>query len=129
MTTVLVVDDDPNIRIVLRDLLEEHGYRVLEAGDGQTALDTLRASPQRLVVLLDYTLPRLNGGGILLAVENEGLFPRHRFALVTAARETLSLDSARRLTALRVPIMRKPFELDDLLALVAKMAAKVTETP
>lgn len=127
MTTVLVVDDEPDLRAVLRDMLEERHYTVLEAGDGLAALAMLRASPVRLVVLLDYSLPRLNGDGVLQAVEREGLFPRHRFALVTAGRETLPLEAANRLSLLRLSIIRKPFELDDILSVVAKLTAKLEE--
>ena len=53
MGSVLVVDDDPMLRDLLREVLEAEGYSVLQAAEGHAALDLLRSSPHRLVVLLD----------------------------------------------------------------------------
>lgn len=58
--TILVVDDEPTIREVVRRYLERDGYRVEEAADGQTALALLRDQPPDLVVL-DVMLPGLDG--------------------------------------------------------------------
>ena len=58
--TILVVDDEPTIREVVRRYLERDGYRVEEAADGQTALTLLRDQPPDLVVL-DVMLPGLDG--------------------------------------------------------------------
>ena len=58
--TVLVVDDEPKLRGLLRDYLERDGYTVLEADDGRAALETAAASHPDLVVL-DLGLPGLPG--------------------------------------------------------------------
>lgn len=58
--TILVVDDEPTIREVVRRYLERDGYRVIEAADGPTALDTLRNDPPDLMVL-DLMLPGIDG--------------------------------------------------------------------
>jgi DNA-binding response OmpR family regulator len=60
MTTVLVVDDEAKLRGLLRDYLERDGYTVVEAADGQAALDLALASRPALVVL-DLGLPGLPG--------------------------------------------------------------------
>lgn len=65
MGQVLIVDDDPTLRDLLREMLEEEGYRVLQAAEGSIALDILRSSPHRLVVLLDYLMPGMGGKGLL----------------------------------------------------------------
>lgn len=58
--TVLVVDDEPKLRQLVRDYLEREGYVVLEAGTGQRALELARAARPALVVL-DLGLPDLPG--------------------------------------------------------------------
>jgi len=60
MTTILVVDDDPHIRKLVRVLLQNEGLAVLEAEDGREALRTLDANPVELVVL-DIMMPHMDG--------------------------------------------------------------------
>jgi type IV pilus assembly protein PilB len=62
--TVLLVEDEEALRLVLKDLLERDGYNVVEAGDGIQALDEIDRSAPDLVVL-DLNLPRLDGYGVL----------------------------------------------------------------
>ncbi len=57
---ILVVDDDPNLREMVRYALSREGYEVREAGDGQAALSSLEAAPADLVVL-DVLMPELDG--------------------------------------------------------------------
>ncbi|MCU0502606.1 MAG: response regulator, partial [Anaerolineae bacterium] len=57
---ILVVDDDKSIVKVLRGYLEQSGYEVLNAPDGETALHTLRRERPDLVIL-DLMMPNLNG--------------------------------------------------------------------
>jgi type II secretory ATPase GspE/PulE/Tfp pilus assembly ATPase PilB-like protein len=62
--TVLLVEDEDALRLVLRDLLEREGYAVIEASDGVQALDEIdRAAPD--VLVLDINLPRLDGYQVL----------------------------------------------------------------
>uniref|UniRef100_UPI003563B9EB response regulator n=2 Tax=Pseudomonas TaxID=286 RepID=UPI003563B9EB len=58
--TVLIADDEPNIVISLEFLLEQAGYQVMVAHDGQEALEAIERQPPDLV-LLDVMLPRLSG--------------------------------------------------------------------
>jgi DNA-binding response OmpR family regulator len=64
MRRVLVVDDEPHIRRVLRGYLEADGFGVVEAGDGPSALAALRGDPPDLV-LLDVMLPGVDGLEVL----------------------------------------------------------------
>lgn len=60
MPTILVVDDEPTIRILIRAALEGTGYRVLEAADGTSALQ-MACSQRPDLILLDIALPHLSG--------------------------------------------------------------------
>ena len=62
--TVMVVDDEPDIRYLLRITLEGAGYGVVEAAHGEAALEQVRRSPPQLV-LTDRMMPRMNGGELI----------------------------------------------------------------
>jgi DNA-binding response OmpR family regulator len=73
-TTVLVVDDEKKLRNLLREYLEREGYAVLEAADGQMALDLARAARPDLVVL-DLGLPGLPGDEVARLLRKDGDLP------------------------------------------------------
>ncbi|HLO68323.1 MAG TPA: response regulator [Holophaga sp.] len=59
---ILVVDDEPLIREMAREILENQGYAVTEAVDGQEGLDLWMAGPGRFdLIILDLVMPRLHG--------------------------------------------------------------------
>lgn len=123
---VLVVDDDQAIRETLRLVLDDAGYPVEEAPDGETALVLLRETDQRMVVLLDLIMPGMNGEQLLAIVADEPrLVSRHSYVLMTAAHKRLTLSVQKRLDALDAPIMQKPFDLDTLLTVVADASQRL----
>jgi CheY-like chemotaxis protein len=61
MHTVLVVEDEEELRESMRDLLEDDGFVVVTARDGREALDALARIDHLCVVLLDLLMPRMNG--------------------------------------------------------------------
>lgn len=63
--TILLVDDEPLIRLLGQELLESLGYRVVTAGDGPEALQLYRRLGRVDLVVLDYSLPGGNGGQLL----------------------------------------------------------------
>ncbi|MBN1174506.1 MAG: response regulator transcription factor [Micromonosporaceae bacterium] len=83
MRNVLVVDDEPHIRAVLRGYLEADGFSVAEAADGERALAALRANPPDLV-LLDVMLPGIDGVEVLRQLRT---FSQVYVILVTARAE------------------------------------------
>ncbi|HLZ23461.1 MAG TPA: response regulator [Ktedonobacterales bacterium] len=126
---VLVVDDDQAIRDALRLGLEEEGYAVAEAADGAMALDVLRATNERQIVLLDFRMPRVDGGSVLIGVDNDArLAGRDAFILITANLNTVPLPIATLLHRLDVPIISKPFDMDELLDAVAAAAQRLFPT-
>ncbi len=67
--TVLVVDDEPNVRELARSLLEEVGYQVVAAGDGFEGLAAVRADPGRFrLALIDMLMPGMTGEELLRAM-------------------------------------------------------------
>ncbi len=67
--SILVVDDEPNVRDLMREFLEAEGYQVIEASNGSEAAASLSASPPHLIIS-DYAMPGMNGLELLgLALE------------------------------------------------------------
>lgn len=126
MADVLIVDDDVSIRETLRMVLEDEGHSVEEAEDGLVALDALRTTSGRRVVLLDLMMPRLDGAGVLGVVAGDrDLASRHAFALITATTQTRSLAFVRLLTDLQVPVLHKPFDIDEVLDTVTQLTTRI----
>jgi CheY-like chemotaxis protein len=126
MTQVLIVDDDQDIRAMLRATLEDDGYAIQEAEDGARALDTLRAAPVGMVVLLDVMMPVLDGPAVLRAVvEDAALARRHAYVLITANIAAVPLDQARDRLRLGIPIVQKPFNMAVLLDAIAQAARRL----
>ncbi|MGZ3583203.1 MAG: response regulator [Ktedonobacterales bacterium] len=120
MAWVLVVDDDEPTRETLRVMLEDAGYAVAEAPDGQAALEMLRSTPYHAIVLFDLLMPVLDGIGFLRAVkDDERLAKRHGYILLTANRQALRSDSEELIRSVSVKVVQKPFEVGPLLRLIA----------
>ncbi|MFL5811983.1 MAG: response regulator [Bdellovibrionia bacterium] len=63
--TVLIVEDEPEIRTVLGQLLEQFGYRVIGATNGKAALEILESTASPTAILLDMMMPIMNGDTFL----------------------------------------------------------------
>ncbi|MBV8295975.1 MAG: response regulator, partial [Acidimicrobiia bacterium] len=72
MAEILVVDDDPDIRMLIRLTLESYGYAVREAGDGVQALEALSEHVPYAIVL-DVMMPRLDGYSVLRTMRQREL--------------------------------------------------------
>lgn len=70
MTAILVVDDDPNVRVVMRAILEHESYDIVEAGDGESALAAVEAGPPDLVIL-DLMMPGIGGMEVLRRMKSD----------------------------------------------------------
>lgn len=121
MSHILVVDDDDEVRDLLRMALEEEGHTVDEAESGRVALEKLRATSERLVVILDYLMPGMDGLEVLHAIaQDETLAPRHSYILMSAGRFFPADDEA--LRGLSVAVLPKPFDLDKVFQKVRQVA-------
>jgi CheY-like chemotaxis protein len=87
--TILVVDDEPNVRDYLKMILEDAGFRVATAGDGEEALERIRARPPDFISL-DLIMPRKSGQKLLLELKRDRALSRIPVLIVTAhARDEL----------------------------------------
>lgn len=125
---ILIVDDEPDIRTMLRDLLQLEGYSVSDAADGVFGLDHLRASPRPLIVLLDYKMPRMNGEEVLQAVmADPQLAHRHAFIFVTANLPSFSPALHQLLADASIAVVQKPFQivviLDEIERAIIRLSA------
>lgn len=112
---VLVADDEPAIVEMIRDILEEYGFRVVTAANGSEALRLVEeAEPE--VVLLDMNMPVLDGEGFVAAVRERGL--RIPIVIMTAG------SSAKRWAAElgADAYLSKPFELASLVDVTKRFA-------
>ena len=128
MTRILIADDDSDIRETLQVLLEDAGYGVLFAEDGHQALALIQQHPAPLVVLLDISLPGVNGISILRTVANyDGqLAPDSRsYIMLTGHTPALYMPYGALLAQLNVHVIPKPFDIEYLLAVVADAAARL----
>jgi EAL domain-containing protein (putative c-di-GMP-specific phosphodiesterase class I) len=114
---VLVADDEPAIVEMIRDILEEYGFRVVTAANGSEALRlVMEAQPE--VVLLDMNMPVLDGEGFVNAIRERGL--RIPIVIMTAG------SSAKRWAAQlgADAYLSKPFELASLIDVTNRFAAE-----
>jgi CheY-like chemotaxis protein len=116
LAPLLIVDDNEAIRESIRLLLEDAGYTILEASNGNDALTVLRESSQPLVVLLDDRMPDLGGEEVLRAVlRDRQLRRRHTFILLSGQPHlSRRLRLQRLLQALAIEVVSKPFDVADL---------------
>jgi len=119
MTRVLVVDDERVIRDLLRFGLEIEGYEVVTLPDGRAVVETLRTLREPCVVLMDLMMPEKTGWDVCQELEREPALRRHPLAIMTASLQAGDAppSPARRL----IP---KPFLVDDVLDVVATLAAE-----
>ena len=61
ITKIILADDEERWRMIVHDFLEQEGYTVLEAADGQQAVGLLRANPDTALVILDIMMPVMDG--------------------------------------------------------------------
>ena len=110
--SVLIVEDDPNIRELLQLYLEKDGYAVTVASDGGQGLDKFRAIKPNLV-LLDIMMPVMDGWAVCKAIRAESTTP---VIMLTAKGETD--DKVMGLKTGADDYITKPFEMKELLARV-----------
>jgi len=117
---VLIVDDSPVTRELVREILETHGYEVIEAADGLTALRRIEEDRPN-VVLLDLEIPQLDGYGVIRRVREDPRFVQLRVAAFTA--HAMINERERALEAGFNDYITKPIRPAVLRSLVARLVA------
>jgi CheY-like chemotaxis protein len=112
---VLVVEDDPDIREVLEEMLDAGGHRVLTASNGREALEVLDRTSAPCLVLLDLMMPVMSGFAFLEELHQRADRERVSVLLISA---NAQVETTARGKKGVVGFVRKPFDLDDVLALV-----------
>ena len=114
MPSVLVVDDEDQLRRLIREILEQAGYQVTEARDGKEAVLQYRLAPAD-VVIMDILMPEQDGLETTSTLRRE--FPNVKIIAITGSSEMIGilsfLDVAKMLGAHRA--LQKPFEMQTLL--------------
>ncbi|MGH7898490.1 MAG: UDP-3-O-acyl-N-acetylglucosamine deacetylase, partial [Candidatus Binatia bacterium] len=122
--TILIVDDEEQIRASVRGVLADEGFRVLEAENGRAALATIAAEKPRLV-LLDIWMPEVDGIEFLREVHR-----RHPDIGVIVISGHGNIETAVRATQLgAVDFIEKPFSLDGLLQRIERAIAGPAPRP
>jgi CheY-like chemotaxis protein len=109
--TVLVVDDEPDVRLIARLVLGAAGYEVLEAASGEEALDVLETTVPD-VVLLDVRMPGIDGWTVHERIRSRvgtDALPVVFFTADLAARSEAPAEIG------EAQLLTKPFQADDLL--------------
>ena len=114
--TVLVVDDDPDIRSICLDILEMEGYKVLEAADGAAGVRAAQANHPGMV-LMDIRMPVLDGIQACLRLKADPTTAHIPIVLMSA--HTLLLEADIRACA--AATLPKPFDMDKLLRVVEQL--------
>lgn len=117
MPSILVVDDEGQLRKLIREILEQAGYQISEARDGKEAIQQYRLAPAD-VVIMDILMPEQDGLETIATLRRE--FPNVKIIAITGSSEMIGilsyLDVAKMLGAHRT--LQKPFEMKALLETV-----------
>lgn len=118
-TRVLVADDEPTIRDILRRLLLHEGFCVLEARDGVEALSAARNCDAQVIVM-DINMPRMSGIEALRQLRDDPRFARTPTLLISGNVAGPRLMGLGRIAD--TLYLSKPFNLDQILQAIADMA-------
>jgi CheY-like chemotaxis protein len=117
--TILLVEDDLDVREALAETLREEGYAVDCATDGIEALDYLRGGGRPGLILLDLMMPRMSGSEFRVAQKKDPLLVRYPVVLLSAdgrmREKAATLETA--------GALRKPIDLDELLEVIERFRA------
>lgn len=105
--SILVVDDDAGIRTLLADYLTVCNYKMLTAADGREGLELLERHPEISAVILDWSMPVMNGAAFLQELP-KATWHQNVPVMVVSAEPPMNRGDVRK-------VLRKPFQLEQLL--------------
>ena len=121
MAKILVVEDEPEIRILVKTILEKAGYSVVEAEDGEAALRLVNEEEPDLV-LLDVMIPCIEGWEVCRRIrENEAT---RRLPIIMVTVRTTDEDIQRSVECGANAHINKPFDQKELLDTIKKLLGR-----
>ena len=113
--TILVVEDDAEVRVPVVQVLELSGYRVLSARDGLEALSVLDKNPDIVLMFSDLVMPQ-GMNGVDLAREVQRLRPHLRIMLTSGYPAQVVVQDG----GLELPLIKKPYRLTELVRRISE---------
>ena len=121
MATVLLVENDPDVREIVHEVLASRGIRMIAAAHGREALEQLAHAPARPdLILLDLTMPVMSGWEFLDAKAQDPAIASIPVVVMSAMSE---IEQAR---GRWIDVVRKPVRLETLLALIHRHTPALT---
>ncbi len=111
-TTILIIDDEANLRKTLAEILRARGYSILEADDGSSAIDLMRSTLPDLI-FSDWRMPKVDGEQLLQYLHSHPQLASVPVIVMTAYGSSHSAIEAMRLGA--YDFITKPFDLDEIV--------------
>ncbi|MBW2029608.1 MAG: response regulator [Deltaproteobacteria bacterium] len=119
MAKIMVVDDDNNIRELLRKFLSRKGYEVITASDGEEALEKIAECPE--IILLDIMMPKIHGLKVLNRIKKQS--PKTEIIMMTGlALNVIGLESLKRGA---FEFVTKPLDLEHVDFLISYRLAQM----
>ncbi len=109
--SVLVVEDDEDIRTAMVDILESEGYHAVSATNGKEALELLKTTTKPCLVLLDMMMPIMNGREFLDTIMEDSYLAPIPVLVVSAIADKADTEGA-------VGFLKKPVDIDMVLKMV-----------
>lgn len=106
---ILIIEDEHDLRVSLRDLLEQSGYAVLSASHGAAALELIESGPAPDLIVLDLKMPIMDGHAFLDRIREDARLARVKTLVLTADRSAKQPAGA-------CCLLLKPAEPDEILA-------------
>ncbi len=120
---VLIAEDDEPIALALAMIVEDQGYHVLHANDGQEALDLARQHHPALIIT-DLMMPRMNGTQLIATLRSPGTLgaPAPYIIMMTAAGSSYTENTG------ADALLRKPFDIRDVEKLLRRFLGATTSS-
>jgi CheY-like chemotaxis protein len=112
---VLVVEDDADIREVVVRVLEDDGFQVYQAENGERALEVLEGMPHPSLILADLMMPVMDGWSLIAALRKADRLATLPVVIVSALDQSVP-EGYRR--------VKKPIDLDDLVQIVGELCSR-----
>jgi len=113
---ILIVDDQPGIRLLLTDILTNDGYKVTTANNGKEAIEKLQEEPYALI-LLDYKLPILDGVQVLEQIEKENII----IPVIVMSGLTEKIEKEVKKWSIVKLLLAKPFNIQEISTAVQEI--------